>query len=65
MHARYAVNSCEIKGDVSSIKVEYIRYFSKKFRMWASFEQLDNDATRLPSTGEDMSAMQLGVRFDF
>jgi len=65
VHARYAVNSCEIKGDVSSIKVEYIRYFSKKFRMWASFEQLDNDTTRLPSTGEDMSEAQVGVRFDF
>ncbi len=65
IHARYAVNSCKIKGDVNSIKVEYIRYFSKKFRMWASVEQLDNDATRLPSTGEDMSAVQLGVRFDF
>lgn len=65
IHARYAVNSCKIKGDVNSIKVEYIRYFSKKFRMWASVEHLDNDATRLPSTGEDMSAVQLGVRFDF
>ncbi|MGL1958402.1 MAG: porin [Colwellia sp.] len=65
IHARYAVNSCDIKGDVSSIKVEYIRYFSKKFRMWASFEQLDNDTTRLPSTGEDMSEAQVGVRFDF
>ncbi|KGJ87622.1 porin [Colwellia psychrerythraea] len=65
IHARYAVNSCKIKGDVNSIKVEYIRYFSKKFRMWASIEQLDNDAARLPSTGEDMSAVQLGVRFDF
>jgi len=65
IHARYAVNSCEIKGDVSSIKVEYIRYFSKEFRLWASFEQLDNDTTRLPSTGENMSEVQLGVRFDF
>lgn len=65
VHARYAVNSCEIKGDVSSIKVEYIRYFSNKFRLWASFEQLDNDTARLPSTGENMSEMQLGVRFDF
>ena len=40
IHARYAVNSCDIKGDVSSIKVEYIRFLSKKFRLWASFEQL-------------------------
>jgi predicted porin len=65
VHARYAVNSCDIQGDVSSIKVEYIRYLSTKFRLWASFEQLDNDTTRLPSTGEDMSEVQLGVRFDF
>lgn len=65
VHARYAVNACEVKGDVSSIKVEYIRYFSKKFRLWASFEQLDNDTTRLPSTGENMSELQLGARFDF
>ena len=65
VHARYAVNSCDIKGDVSSIKVEYIRYLSKKFRVWASFEQLDNDTTRLPSTAEDMSELQLAARFDF
>ena len=48
-HARYAVNSCDIKGDLSSIKVEYIRFLSKKFRLWASFEQLDSDNSRLPS----------------
>jgi hypothetical protein len=65
IHARYAVNSCEIQGDVSSIKVEYIHYLSNKFRLWASFEQLDSDTTRLPATGEDMSEVQLGVRFDF
>jgi predicted porin len=65
VHARYAVNACEIKGDVSSIKVEYIRYFSKQFRLWASFEQLDSDTSRLPATAEDMSEVQLGARFDF
>ena len=65
VHARYAVNSCDIQGDVSSIKVEYIRYLSTKFRLWASFEQLNNDTNRLPSTGEDMSEVQLGARFDF
>jgi predicted porin len=65
VHLRYAVNSCDIKGDVNSIKVEYIRYLSKKFRMWASFEQLDSDDSRLPSTAEDMSEIQLGARFDF
>lgn len=65
IHARYAVNACDIKGDVSSIKVEYIRHLSSKFQVWASFEQLDSDTTRLPSTGEDMSEMQIGARFDF
>ncbi len=64
-HARYAVNACDIKGDVSSVKVEYVRYYSKKFRLWASFEQLDSDESRLPSTGKDMSEFQLGARFDF
>jgi predicted porin len=65
VHLRYALNTCDIKGDVSSIKVEYVRYLSKKFKMWASFEQLDSDNSRLPSTGEDMSELQLGARFDF
>jgi len=65
VHARYAVNRCEITGDVSSIKVEYIHYLSKKFRLWASIEQLNSDETRLPVTGEDMAEVQLGVRFDF
>lgn len=64
-HARYAVNACDIKGDASSIKVEYVRYLSKKFKMWVAFEQLDNDTSRLPSTGKDMSELQLGARFDF
>lgn len=65
VHARYAINSCDVQGDVSSIKVEYIRYLSKSFRLWAAFEQLDSDESRLPSTGEDMSELQLGARFDF
>ena len=64
VHLRYAVNACDMKGDVSSIKVEYVRYLSKKFKMWASFEQLDSDDSRLPSTGEDMSELQLGARFE-
>lgn len=65
IHARYAVNACDISGDVSSIKVEYVRLLSKKFKVWAAFEQLDSDESRLPSTGEDMSEFQLGARFDF
>ncbi|WP_440875729.1 porin [Thalassotalea sp. PLHSN55] len=65
VHGRYALNSCDIKGDVSSIKVEYIRYYSKSFRLWAAFEQFDSDDTRLPTTGEDLSEFQLGARFDF
>jgi predicted porin len=65
VHLRYAVNSCDLTGDVSSIKVEYVRYLSKKFRLWAAFEQLDSDDTRLTTTSEDMSELQLGARFDF
>jgi len=65
IHARYAVNACEFKGDVRSIKVEYIRYLSKSFSLWTSFEQLDNDTTRLPLTNENMSEIQVAARFDF
>lgn len=65
VHGRYAVNSCDISGDVGSVKVEYVRFLSKRFRLWASFEQLDNDDSRLPSTGEEMSELQLGARIDF
>lgn len=65
VHARYAINACDIKGDVASIKVEYIRYLSKSFRLWAAVEALDSDDSRLPATGEDMSEVQLGARFDF
>lgn len=65
IHARYAVNACDIKGDVSSVKVEYIRHYSKNFKLWTSFEQFDSDDSRLPSTGDDMSEFQLGARFDF
>lgn len=65
VHARYAVNACEIKGDVKSIKVEYVRYLSKSFSLWTSFEKLDSDTARLPSTGENMSEIQVAARFDF
>ncbi|GAA6171006.1 hypothetical protein NBRC116592_06760 [Colwellia sp. KU-HH00111] len=65
IHARYAINSCDIKGDVSSVKVEYVRALSKKFKVWAAYEQMDSDDSRLPSTGEDMSELQFGARFDF
>ncbi len=65
VHARYAVNDCAIKGDVSSVKVEYIHYLSNFYRLWGAYEQLSSDDSRLPETGEDMSELQLGVRFDF
>lgn len=65
VHARYAINACESSGDVNSIKLEYVRHFSKSFRLWAAFEQLDSDTMRMPTTGEDMSELQLGGRFDF
>lgn len=65
IHARYVLNSCDIKGDIDSIKVEYVRSMSKSFKLWASFEQFDNDTLRLPVTGESMSEFQLGARVDF
>lgn len=67
IHARYAVDSCDISGDVESIKVEYVHFINKKYRTWVSFEDLNSDSGRAPtsSSGADMSALQLGVRADF
>ena len=64
-HARYAVDSCDVSGDVDSVKVEYVRYLSKKYRAWVAYEDLSNDEGRKPSTGSDMSELQFGVRLDF
>ncbi len=67
VHGRYAVDSCDVSGDVDSVKVEYIRHFSKAFRGWLAYEDLSNDSGRKPttSTGEDFSQLQVGVRYDF
>lgn len=66
-HTRYAIDSCDVKGDVSSIKVEYVHYLTKKYRLWASYEAFDNDESRAPKTdtGDNFTEYQLGVRFDF
>ncbi|WP_430462188.1 porin [Thalassolituus sp. LLYu03] len=65
VHARYAIDSCEDAGDVTSSKVEYVYYLAKNYNVWASYEALNNDSTRMPATGKEMSEAQLGVRFDF
>lgn len=67
VHARYAVDSCDTSGDVSSTKVEYVRYLAKNYNVWVSYEVLNNDEARKPTTssGNDMSEAQVGVRFDF
>ncbi len=67
LHARYAVDKCDISGDVDSVKVEYVRSLGKKYSVWVSYEDLKNDAGRKPTTssGKDMSELQLGVRADF
>jgi len=64
IHARYAIDSCDDAGDVDSIKVEYIRYLAKNYRVWVSYETLDADDSREPASG-DLSETQLGVRYDF
>ncbi|WP_158586829.1 porin [Aurantiacibacter zhengii] len=66
-HGRYAVDSCDLSGDINSYKIEYVRHFSKDAQMWVSYEALDNDPLRAPlsSSGESMSQLQIGVRYDF
>lgn len=67
IHGRYALDSCDVSGDVDSIKIEYIRLFNKAFRAWVAYEDLTNDEGRKPTTssGQDMSQLQAGVRYDF
>ncbi|QZD96134.1 porin [Qipengyuania gelatinilytica] len=64
---RYAVDSCDISGDVNSYKVEYAHHLSKDARLWVAFETLDNDVLRAPSSssGESLSQFQVGARYDF
>lgn len=67
IHGRYAVDSCDVSGDVQSYKIEYIRHISKDARIWLGYEKLDNDPLRAPasSSGDSMSQVELGVRYDF
>lgn len=67
VHARYAVDSCDVSGDVDSVKVEYIHYFGKRYRVWVAYEDLSSDEGRAPltSVGEDFSQFQAGARIDF
>ncbi|WP_269617654.1 porin [Zhongshania sp. BJYM1] len=67
IHARYAIDTCDISGDVDSVKLEYVRSLGKNYSVWLSYEDLKNDIGRKPTTssGDDMSELQLGVRADF
>ncbi|MBM95658.1 MAG: hypothetical protein CMI09_07420 [Oceanospirillaceae bacterium] len=62
IHARYAVNDCDVKGEKTSTKIEYVNHLDKKFRVWAAVEKQSGDDTRMP---EDVTISNLGVRYDF
>lgn len=73
LHSRYAINQCDDAGDADSVKVEYVRFISKKFRTWLSYEYITLDDERLETavagsakaSEDNVSAIQLGARFDF
>lgn len=73
IHSRYALNTCDDSGDADSIKIEYVRHITKKFRTWVAFEQIsqDDDRVEMPEDGKakasekNISAIQIGTRFDF
>lgn len=62
IHARYAVNDCEDKGEKISSKVEYVNHLDKKFRVWAAVEKQSGDDARI---ADDVMIGNLGVRYDF
>jgi len=67
IHGRFALDSCDVSGDIKSYKIEYVRHLSKDAQLWASYEKLDNDPLRAPSSssGDSMSSFQIGARYDF
>ncbi|MDO6474096.1 porin [Alteromonas sp. 1_MG-2023] len=67
IQGKYAVDACEVSGDVDSVKLEYAHHFSKRFRLWTAIETFDNDEGRKPTTasGESFTQVQAGARFDF
>lgn len=65
LHARYAIDSCETAGDITSTKIEYVNALAKNYKYWVSHEVLSSDDARTPSTGDDMSETQIGIRYDF
>lgn len=62
IHARYAVNECDVKGEKTSSKVEYVNHLDKKFRVWIAVEQQSGDEARI---ADDVLISNLGVRYDF
>ncbi|ASP39247.1 hypothetical protein CHH28_11420 [Bacterioplanes sanyensis] len=66
-HGRYALDECDVAGEVNSKKAEYVAHLHPQARLWLAYEVLDNDATRRPATssGDSMSEIQLGLRLDF
>ena len=67
IHGRLATDSCDQLGDVDSVKVEYVFQLYSNFRTWLAVESLSNDDSRAPlsSSGESLSVIQTGVRYDF
>lgn len=62
VHARYAVNDCDVKGEKTSTKLEYVNHIDKKFRVWAAIEKQSGDEARI---ADDITISNLGVRYDF
>ena len=67
IHGRLANDSCDETGDIDSVKIEYAYQVYKNFRTWIAAETLNNDNDRAPlsSSGDSMSVLQAGVRYDF
>ncbi|WP_144098600.1 porin [Croceicoccus sediminis] len=67
LHGRFAIDDCDVSGDIKSYKIEYVRHLSKDARLWVGYEKLDNDPLRAPSSssGDSMSQVQVGARYDF
>ncbi len=66
-HGRKAKDMCDRLGGVDSVKLEYILQVLTGVRTWFSVELLNNDQSRAPlsSSGDSLSEIQFGIRYDF
>ncbi|MGH1484893.1 MAG: porin [Cellvibrionaceae bacterium] len=59
-HARFATLDCDSDSAEESIKLEYVKFLSKKTRIWLAYEEISSEGTVAEPT-----IAEIGLRHDF